>query len=227
MIATAVRRLSSFGNPTRLHIATGWAITALAAYTCGAAHAGEVSRPSTSYAPPPAQLMSGLPPVPIAKSRPASATLVHFEVSFPNPASGSPFQTLYGSAPLTFEHVIHAGTSRLVTSPALSHAIPVVTENLVLTYAGQSGDRISLHVAYEQLTARETAGQSAPRTVAITTQTRFDTDVTLPICPADHHCVDTLVTLGDSGARLRLGAAPYDAPMQRIHDAVAAGHDAE
>ncbi len=228
MILSAVGRLSSFHNATRFYIATARAVTVLAACSCSAAHAGEGVHTATPYAAPPVQLMSGLPPVPSAGSRPVpAAALVHFEVSFPKAASGSPLQTLYGSSALAFEHAIHAGTSRLVKSPASDHAAPVVTEDLVLTYAGRSSDRISLHLAYEQLTAGEAPGQSASRTVPITTQTRFDTDVTLPICPADHHCVDTLVTLGDSGARLRLGAAPYDVPMQRIHDAVAAGHDAE
>lgn len=227
MIVSAIRQLSSFHNARRFYIATARAVTALAACTCGAAHAGEVAHPNTSYAPPPAQLMSGLPPVPSARSRPAPTALVHFDVSFPKAASGSPLQTLYGSSALAFEHAIHAGTSRLVTSPASSHAAPVVTEDLVLTYAGQSRDRISLHLAYEQLTAIEAPGQSVPRTAPITTEIRFDTDVTLPICPADHHCIDKLVTLGDSGALLRLGAAPYDAPVPQIPDVTAAGHDAE
>ncbi|MFC0512104.1 hypothetical protein [Asaia spathodeae] len=170
--------------------------------------------------------MSTLPSQPSAASRLAPTTLVHFEVSFPKLASETPLETLYGSSALTFEHAIHAGTSRLVTDPGSGHAAPVVTEDLVLTYAGQSSDRISLHLAYEQLTAKETAGQAIPRTVPLTTQTRFDTDVTLPICHADRHCNDTIVTLGDSGARLRLGAAPYDAPMPRIHSDAATGHDA-
>jgi len=141
---------------------------------------------------------------------------VRYEVSFPKPASGSPLQPLYGSSALAFEHAIHAGTSRLVTNPVSGHAAPSVTEDLVLTYAGQSRDWISLHLAYEQLTTSGDPGQPLPKTVPVTTQTRFDTDVTLPICPADHHCVDTLVTLGDSGARLRLGAMPYDRPLTPV-----------
>jgi len=133
VILSAAIRLSSFHNATRLHIATGWALTAFAACTCSAAHAGEAVHTAASSSPPPAQLMSGLPPAPSATYRSAPTALVHFDVSFPQAASGSPLQTLYGSSPLTFEHAIHAGTSRLLTGPASDRAKPSVTEDLVLT----------------------------------------------------------------------------------------------